>query len=65
MDEFEFGTEVRVDLSGRIVGGTDFPASAYLIEHERDGEVRREWIAAERLVCTGTDQIEQKGNANV
>lgn len=67
MEEFEFGAEVRVNLAGRVVGLSEFETGepAYLVDYGRNGELRRQWVAAEILVRTSGDQIEQKGNSNV
>lgn len=55
--EFALGQNVRVNLSGRIIGHSEFleGGDSYLIEYERKGKVQREWIVADKLESLETD----------
>lgn len=44
-----YGDRVEVKLSGRVVGRSEVAA---LVEHEADGETRREWIMDSVLTVT-------------
>lgn len=57
MAEFEFahGEEVSVNLTGVVVGRSDFEDGppSYCVEYERFGRTRREWIVGDKLRPTG------------
>lgn len=50
--EFEIGASVKVDISGRIVGRSEFEDGppSYLIEYARRGKTQREWVLGDKLV---------------
>lgn len=62
--EFPLDAEVRVNLAGRIVGRSEFRdgGKSYLVEFERRGEMRREWIVADKLELAGAI-VERTGGA--
>jgi len=49
--EFDIGEKVRVNLTGRIIGRSEFAKGdpCYLIEHKRKGKIVQEWVVADKL----------------
>lgn len=50
--EFALGQPVAVNITGRVVGRSEFAdgSPSYLVEHERKGKPVREWIIGDKLV---------------
>lgn len=50
-DEPALGCNVRVNVTGRVVGASEFEdgGKSFLVEYERRGKVLREWFAFDKL----------------
>ncbi|MBZ9943483.1 hypothetical protein LB533_20565 [Mesorhizobium sp. BR1-1-13] len=58
--ELKIGDAVRVDIAGRVIGRSEYEQGpdAYLVEYERAGKKKREWIVADALVAaTSSDAV--------
>lgn len=55
--EFAMGAAVRVDITGRVVGRSEFAEGppTYCIEYERRGKPQREWIVGDKLAAVGAN----------
>lgn len=53
MAALQIGDAVRVDIAGRVIGKSEFETGqdSFLVEYERAGKKKREWIVADALVA--------------